>query len=425
MENKKSFFTEQSGKILVIIGLILILIASFIFIKFGSWSNAKYLDESKIGQFGDLIGGLVGSIFSLSGVILFYVALKEQRRDININQDNLKLQTEALNHQVDEFKEQKIELEETRKIYVEQTGLIREQTNLYLLQNKELKEQTSVAKHQQFDSSFFSYLSVLNDLKKSYNSLVLSIDYFADVYGELKNIELDNLSFTQTLTAIEDKYFEVFNNRKDKLSIYFKTIYRVMVLIDTSGIDEFKKYQYFKLLRSQLSDCEQLILHYNYQTHLGLNVRTLIIKYNLFKHLRILDRLEFINTFSQNDKNNLESFLAIVALNIKECVKKFSNIEEPQDVDFCLAYNFISLKTEIKIKIVTDFQFSLIFEKDLFDTNKVVDREQLKKIIEYQLYSILFLAKYNTPTGEEITISVIECNSEIEFKYVINQIENI
>lgn len=426
MTNKtENFFSEASGKLLSILGIIFIVLSLVIFFIFGNWEFSNSLSEEKVGQFGDFIGGVVGSLFSLAGVILFYVALKEQRRDININQENLRLQTEALNQQVDEFKEQKIELEETRKIYIEQTGLIREQTNLYVLQNKELKEQTSIAKLQQFDSSFFSYLSVLSDLKSSYSQFVLSKDYFADVYGELKKIELDSLSLTETLNAIEHKYFEVFNNRKDELSIYFKTIYRIMVLIDSSNIDEFKKHQYFKLLRSQLSDYELLILHYNYQTHLGINVRTLVIKYNLFKHLRILDRLEFINSFSQNDKNNIESFLTIVETEIKKGINKFSNIEEPQDVDFCFVHKFIGLESEIKIKINNEFQFSIVFEKDLFDTNTIINREQLKKIIEYQLYSILFLAKYNIPTGQEITISVIECNSELEFKYVINQIEKI
>ncbi len=426
MTNKtENFFSEASGKLLSILGIIFIVLSLVIFLIYGNWEFSNSLNEEKVGQFGDFIGGVVGSLFSLAGVILFYVALKEQRRDININQENLRLQTEALNQQVDEFKEQKIELEETRKIYIEQTGLIREQTNLYVLQNKELKEQTSIAKLQQFDSSFFSYLSVLSELKSSYSQSVLSKDYFADVYEELKKIELDSLSLTETLNTIEHKYFEVFNNRKDELSIYFKTIYRIMVLIDSSNIDEFKKHQYFKLLRSQLSDYELLILHYNYQTHLGLNVRTLVIKYNLFKHLRILDRLEFINSFSQNDKNNLESFLIIVETEIKKGINKFSNIEEPQDVDFCFAHKFIGLESEIKIKINNEFQLSIVFEKDLFDSNTMIDREQLKKIIEYQLYSILFLAKYNIPTGQEITISVIECNSKLEFKYVINQIEKI
>jgi uncharacterized membrane protein len=132
MTNKtENFFSEASGKLLSILGIIFIVLSFVTFLIFGNWEFSNSLNEEKVGQFGDFIGGVVGSLFSLAGVILFYVALKEQRRDININQENLRLQTEALNQQVDEFKEQKIELEETRKIYEEQTGLIREQTNLY------------------------------------------------------------------------------------------------------------------------------------------------------------------------------------------------------------------------------------------------------------------------------------------------------
>ena len=95
-DNNEIFFSEKTGKIFAIGGIAFIIMAAIIFILLGNWNFSQTLDEEKIAQFGDFIGGIIGSLFSLAGVILFYVALKEQRKDININQENLKLQNNAL-----------------------------------------------------------------------------------------------------------------------------------------------------------------------------------------------------------------------------------------------------------------------------------------------------------------------------------------
>jgi hypothetical protein len=85
---------------------------------FGSWNFSQTLDESKIGQFGDFIGGVIGTILAFVAAVLYYVALKEQRKDIAINQEAAKLQNEALKKQIEEFEKQKEELELTRKVYL-------------------------------------------------------------------------------------------------------------------------------------------------------------------------------------------------------------------------------------------------------------------------------------------------------------------
>src|SRR5687767_8545834 len=40
-------------------------------------------DMASSGQFGDFIGGVVGSIFSLAGVILLYITLRAQRENFH------------------------------------------------------------------------------------------------------------------------------------------------------------------------------------------------------------------------------------------------------------------------------------------------------------------------------------------------------
>ena len=123
-------FTEKAGFILVVAGFVVIIGAIIAFVFFSRWSFSRTIDEAIVGQFGDFVGGVVGTLFALAGVVLYYVALTEQRKDLKINHDNLLLQTDALKQQIEEFKAQKEEMAETRKVYEQQTALFQEQTNL-------------------------------------------------------------------------------------------------------------------------------------------------------------------------------------------------------------------------------------------------------------------------------------------------------
>jgi len=83
VDDNDSFFSERTGKILSIFGIAIIVLTIILYLINGNWQYTWTLDEGVIGQFGDFIGGFIGSLFSLAGVILFYVALKEQRKSVS------------------------------------------------------------------------------------------------------------------------------------------------------------------------------------------------------------------------------------------------------------------------------------------------------------------------------------------------------
>ena len=139
--------TEKNSKRLLWIGLLLFIVG-FLFFLWNDWnfSTTNKIDSTKFGELGDYIGGLVGSLWSLAGVIMFYVALTEQRKDIKTNQDTLNTQVEALKQQIKEFELQRQELEETRKVF---------------------KEQNKTQHYQRFDNTFFELLRTHNDIVES------------------------------------------------------------------------------------------------------------------------------------------------------------------------------------------------------------------------------------------------------------------
>ena len=90
------------------------------------------MSEEKVGQFGDFVGGFIGTILAFAASLLYLLALREQRKDVRINQRSLQKQTE-------EFQNQVSELQQSRRAY---------------------EKQLEMMKMQQFDSNFYSYFNI-------------------------------------------------------------------------------------------------------------------------------------------------------------------------------------------------------------------------------------------------------------------------
>jgi hypothetical protein len=410
MENK-TFFSEKTGKLLAIGGLSVIIVSISVFIIFGSWHFSSRLNEEKVGQFGDFISGIAGSIISLAGFILFYVALSEQRKDSITNRETLNLQIEALNLQVSEFKAQKEEMQETRKVYNEQT--------------KEFKKQTEINKLQQFDSSFYSLLNVFIELKRELNKKDENGKYFHTIYSKLKLVEIHNAEIGKIYDRILTNYNEIFYNNSTELNHYFKTIYRIFKLIEESSISESYKLKFSKILRSQLTDDELLVLYYNYHSVFGEKVRTFVIKYTLFKHLQIIDRIEFGFEGTNETKAKLSAYLNSMSTLIKSNFLKFTDIAEESDINISESKKFIDFDSQITLQINTVFDLVISFDRTTWSSQNKITKEFIKQIISALIYDSLFLNKYKIPTGDEISIEHIESELNFKVRFTIQNIGNI
>ena len=86
---------EKWAYVLILIGIIaLVLYVVKIYLKgYTLFYNMNSLDIEVTGQFGDFFGGVVGSLWALAGVLLYFSALKlqqeqllEQKKDIKLNE---------------------------------------------------------------------------------------------------------------------------------------------------------------------------------------------------------------------------------------------------------------------------------------------------------------------------------------------------
>lgn len=332
---KNRFFSENTALISIGIGLAILVISLLIFLSKGDWdySFKDKINEEKIGQFGDFIGGIIGSLFSLVGVVLFYVALKDQREDFKTNQTTLKLQIDAFQQQVKEFELQREELTQTRKVY---------------------EDQSRTLKAQKFEETFYSFMNVFIERRKTLSDIDYN-KFFKDKINEfdIEDLQPGYIGLTQIKKAYESLYIEY----RSQLSSYFIIFYRLLKMIEVSDILD--KDTYHKILRSIVSKDELLILYYNYHSRFGKKPLPIILKYQYFKHLEKLSKIEIKTLLNEGDDVfSLNSLVDSLSENIVECLERAKNIEEEEEE---VVFEFkISEGAFIRIEIISDLNIHLI-----------------------------------------------------------------
>jgi hypothetical protein len=211
---------------LIIAGLIVVAISLILLIPFRTYFIASPIDNELIGQFGDFIGGIAGSLWALAGVIMFYVALHEQKEDFKTNR-------EILSAQLEEFKLQQVELAETRKVF---------------------KEQSKTLKLQRFESSFFQLLNFRNESLNSLSVKIITKHPPTTGYKVLEEISkmIDNRIEKFVLNGLYFSFNECF------IDSYSTTVPQ----------NEKEAIQYLvSILEDVFSDYESYFIHYYRTTH--------------------------------------------------------------------------------------------------------------------------------------------------------------
>lgn len=271
------------------------------------------IDHGKFGTFGDFIGGVFGSAWALAGVVLFYIALKDQKEDIGLNRDALEKQVTALEVQTKEFQLQHKELAETRKVFTEQSNILKKQS---------------------FESTYFSLIDLYQKLVADLNSQSKSGKYFSELVEEITiKSNVDATTPIQTHQNIKETFLDIYNHKNHELSHYYKTLFRIVKIIDESMIDDHEKLFYIKILRSQLSENELLALYYNSHTDLSNSFYVISLRYNLFKHLPCISKIEFNDLINKGDITKQLNFANSFFLRISSFLNELGRISKNEDFD--------------------------------------------------------------------------------------------
>ncbi|MGY0613566.1 putative phage abortive infection protein [Vibrio sp. FJH11] len=286
------FVSERFSKVLIFLGVFLLIVFLLSFSYKSIFFNFDVPIKTDVfGQFGDIVGGVIGSLWALAGVILFYAGLTEQRKDIQTNQNALEKQISALNYQKEEMELQRKEYAMARKVFEEQ--------------REALKEQAKTSRVQQFESNFYSLLDIYIGIRKDIASQ--SGSFISKVNKELSSLDIHNTEAKDKIKLINNKYQEIYYKNKDNISHYLKTIYRIYKTIDEQeDLNIKKKYFYSKIVRSQFTEEELFLIYYNAHSSYGVNFRPLILKYNILKHLMPISKVEFKFILDEDNSVNMK-----------------------------------------------------------------------------------------------------------------------
>ena len=295
---------ESWAIIFIILGLIACVIAIYYFLcQNGDFKFSQKIDSNEFDHFGSFISGVVGTLWGLASIILVYVALRDQKLDIETNREALKVQ-------IEEFKLQRKELESTRAVF---------------------EEQAKTQKYQRFENTFFQLLTVHNQIinaidfvrkdtefvskqetsylhthatKPKYEERIKEKDIiygrscFKYFYDEMRNIMSEDDNITH-----EVSYVTFYEENHGNLGHYFRNLYHIIKFVNMSDIDKDDKSKYTNLVRSQLSSYELALIYYNGLSNFGKEkFKPLIEEYGLLKNQHeelILECVTCVNKYDE------------------------------------------------------------------------------------------------------------------------------
>ena len=249
-ERLKAQLKEYDYKLLVggvIVFLLLSIWVVYAFLKGQPYGLSMQANAEQWGQYGDFIGGFLGTLVAFISIYYLVGTLKAQK-DAN---EKLKNSNE-------------------------------EASNINTLQ--------------QTDTKIRHLLKYYNDIRESYpkSSEGQALKAIVDQLSEVRiNTEPHYANRLAQAREVFDSQFYI--KKRSVAAVQFRVLYQIMSLV--SSIDEEKnrdaKVFYGKLVRSQLGEDELLLLRYNCWCKYGEAMRQHINRFNLLKHLPALSLLEF------------------------------------------------------------------------------------------------------------------------------------
>jgi hypothetical protein len=248
--------------------------------------------HDKFGAFGEFFGGIIGSIWSLAGVFLFFSALKTQSKEFKIQHEQLELQRDELKMQRNELKLQRYETELQRKEFERQT--------------QQLVEQNKTLNIQKFENTLFHLLRLHNDIVNSNEDRDLGKKWSKTLYMRFIGNFQRTSEREQDLEKLEiiKKTYNLFPKKVEYLDRYFNNLVYCLEFIDLATITN-KKF-YVNLIRAQMTVHEQLFMFYFGICSLT-QIKRLIERYNFFEELPT-DELIEISHLQYYDKSAFDYF---------------------------------------------------------------------------------------------------------------------
>lgn len=334
----KNFFRRYWGEFTIVL---LLGVGLIFFLWKRNYDSSAPISASVWGQFGDFVGGLIGSLIAYISVRLLNRNLQEQiQANIDIRKNN----------------------ENSRKVF-------------------EL---------QQFDKTFTTLVELYREQKIQVGKL--SLNEF-NLYGCKSD------SYKDRVAEAKNKFSEFYASNRLILSSYFRLLYRIMQTIRDAKVDECVKIRYSKIFRCLLSEDELLLLRYNAMSNYGVKMQICINQYNILKHLPFMRLLEFHYDSVSNLSLQYKDLFDNIFLDVRKYLvdafcqklvddKKFEQKYKINNRTFRVIVSWTSeQKSEVKVEI----SYSLA---GTTAANRVVNDESIIKLLEYFMSEIFVYVSF-------------------------------
>lgn len=266
------------------------------------WNDA--IDTGKWGTFGDFIGGVLGTACAYISLRLLVKNLKEQEK----SNDYLKDSNDR---------------------------------------NSEVSELQLV--HSDISTMLESYNRTIKSYKTTNNEGRNAIKEIAE--GLYTSYDENNDDTIEKRIDDARKIFDAqYIIHRDSMAVHFRLLYQIFQIIWLSDLKGEKKAMLSKMLRSQFTEHELLLLRYNCLTSNGNKMRFYVNQFNLLKHLPITHLLEFkkwVSDLDDVERNRLDT----ECISLRKCIKNLLLKDEGKDEIQQLEY---SAKYKGSIKISAD-----------------------------------------------------------------------
>jgi hypothetical protein len=285
-------------------------LASFVFFLWKrNFSVSTSIEETAWGTFGDFLGGCVGTLIAYINVRLLVKTLKQQ-------------------------------IESNREI---------SENNKYVAKVYDLQQFD-----EQFKILFAQYRETISRYPEGLETIVPQFISFCNPgLSEYANFN----ERIKKATAI----FKDFYVRYQSITpIHFRLLYRIFQQIDDADIPEDRKREIIKIVRCQLSPEEILLLRYNALSPAGKKMQGYINRFNLLKHLRMMDMLEMYylrKKLEDIERNSIDTEIMNWRKEARQLFLMMSENEKKEDYDY-------SNKYQLSIRITNkDAKFEIRLEK--------------------------------------------------------------
>ena len=338
MNNIESDYIKIFAYILIILSIIILgcYIYTMYISEYTILERLNNKDVEITGQFGDFFGGVIGSLWTLAGVFLYFSALKVQQKQLKVQKEEMKQSEKLLSQQQFEStffgllqtqKELKKDLFCKVKIiiptehqndytfnYVEYNSklffhyIIQELHKLYQIYTRETYNIWN-------DNLARLQIDDLNNQAEYYKQEEEMFNYSTEFYKVFNEL---NLSYTTSFYQVKEKTINATRNKEseeficcsiyghilltyqEQLGHYFRHLYNIVKFLDSEkekNLAEIKNEKnrkeeeavnkrfanYFSFIHSILSTSELTILFYN--SMLFPKAKELYVKYGMFNNL--------------------------------------------------------------------------------------------------------------------------------------------